>query len=432
MHIVVEIDSGASFEMEISNDMVVEDFQALVATYCEIDPVDQVINSTGVNFTRNVPLSECGVQDGARLFVSRRKEVELPKINWGSIQVPKRHGHAHRAIATHRTSRGTPDSKQLMHLLKADPYQLSILKQNNPDLGHAVEAGDEEKFDSILKLQREEKERADAERIRLYRLAEENPFDAELQRKIEEDIRLQNVTANMELAMEHSPESFGSVHMLYIDCEVNGYHVKAFVDSGAQTTIMNETCAMKCGIMRLVDTRFSGIAQGVGQAKIIGRVHAATIRIASTHLTCSFTVLEQQSVDMLLGLDMLKRHQCCIDLRANVLRIGTTGNETPFLSEADLPDHHRTHHRTSSPPQSPAPLLTSTDGRPAVSGQATLVAAGAPGAGGASGVQAMPEVDDAMAALMGLGFSRARVAEALHVCGGNVDAAAQYLFETNN
>lgn len=35
---------------------------------------------------------------------------------------------------------------------------------------------------------------------------------------------------------------------------------------------------------------------------------------------------------------MLKRHQCCIDLHANVLRIGTTGTETSFLSESDLPD----------------------------------------------------------------------------------------------
>lgn len=43
-------------------------------------------------------------------------------------------------------------------------------------------------------------------------------------------------------------------------------------------------------------------------------------------------------MDMLLGLDMLKRHQCLIDLKRNVLVIGTTGTETPFLSENELPD----------------------------------------------------------------------------------------------
>merc|ERR1712198_75105 len=34
---------------------------------------------------------------------------------------------------------------------------------------------------------------------------------------------------------------------------------------------------------------------------------------------------------------MLLKHQCTLDLKRNCLVIGTTGTETPFLSEADLP-----------------------------------------------------------------------------------------------
>lgn len=90
--------------------------------------------------------------------------------------------------------------------------------------------------------------------------------------------------------------------------------------------------------MRLVDSRWAGIAKGVGVQRIIGRIHMVQIQIENDFLTSSFSVLEQQPMDMLLGLDMLKRHQCSIDLKNNMLLIGTTGTTTQFLTESELPD----------------------------------------------------------------------------------------------
>jgi DNA damage-inducible protein 1 len=63
--------------------------------------------------------------------------------------------------------------------------------------------------------------------------------------------------------------------------------------------------------MRLVDTRWSGVAKGVGVQYIIGRVHVVQMAIENDYLTTSFTVLQDQPMDMLLGLDMLRRHQVC-------------------------------------------------------------------------------------------------------------------------
>lgn len=110
----------------------------------------------------------------------------------------------------------------------------------------------------------------------------------------------------------------------------------AFIDSGAQSTIMSEECAQRCGLERLIDRRFQGTARGVGQAKLLGKVHIAQIKCGDIFLPASFTIIEGQMMDLLIGLDLLRRHHCCIDLQHNCLRFGQTSATAHFLPESEI------------------------------------------------------------------------------------------------
>eukprot|EP00742_Colponemidia_sp_Colp-10_P016456 GILJ01018856.1.p1 GENE.GILJ01018856.1~~GILJ01018856.1.p1 ORF type:complete len:216 (-),score=49.50 GILJ01018856.1:146-793(-) len=165
-----------------------------------------------------------------------------------------------------------------------------------------------------------------------------DPMDPEYQKKLYEQIRQENVLQNMAQAMEHTPEAFARVIMLYVKASCNNREVTAFIDSGAQMTIMNEETAEKCGLMHLLDRRFGGTAKGVGTSKILGRIHMAMVKLGNIVLPMSISVLEGQDMSFLIGLDQLRRHQMCIDLSKGVLRIGDDA-EVPFLHEGELPDH---------------------------------------------------------------------------------------------
>lgn len=257
--------------------------------------------------------------------------------------------------------------------------------------------------------------------------------------------------------------------MLYIPVEVNGHPIKAFVDSGAQATIMSPSAATRCGIMRLIDTRYAGIAKGVGTARILGRVHSAEIKIGDAIMPCAFTVMEGKDVDLLLGLDMLKRYQACIDLKRNVLVLGgrAEGGEVPFLPESDLPKEviegevnepvvpgpggteigaksgavrpagtaaqaNASSSSSSRPGQANFPGQGQVLGSNPASGAQTPAQSAA--AGPAAGQQPQPSQptqqypDATIAQLVALGFSRDEAVRALDAADGNVDVAASFLF----
>jgi len=377
MQLTVTTGGEEIYTVDASDDLELENFKALLEFESGVPAREMTIYRDGKLLDGDKSsIGSLGIKDGDVLLLVRNAPPQVqqtrlqqqrpnsasitpntiagggnttvPTIDWGAIQVPQ--GGSRPSSARPQSSRGnmrenqrgSDDPATIRDLFMSNPQQLSLLKERNPRLAEALLSGSLEQFAKVLEEQRRENLERVSGRLRML---SGDPFDPEIQRQISEEIRMQNINSNMETAMEYQPESFGQVFMLYINCSVNGHPVKAFVDSGAQMTIMSAKCAERCGVTRLIDQRWAGTAVGVGTQKIIGRVHLCQIQIGSDFLPTSFSVLEDQQMDILVGLDMLKRHQCCIDLKRNLLLIGTTGTETPFLAEADLPACARLNHQ---------------------------------------------------------------------------------------
>jgi len=401
-------DFGQSFVVEIDPSMELENVMALLEAESNIPAEEQSISFEGRELGNpKATMRELGVGENAVLLLRRR-------VNVGGRPAEQ-------------------DSEMMRLQLLGDPELMRQLRETQPEIAAAAQS-DPARFAELLRQTNSRQVEADREIHKLNA----DPYDIEAQRRIEEAIRQQAVMENLEHALEYSPESFGRVTMLYIPVEVNSRPVKAFVDSGAQQTIMSPECAEACGIMRLVDKRFAGIARGVGTARILGRVHSAQLKLADVHLPCSFTIMEGRDVDLLLGLDMLKAHQACIDLEKNVLRIQS--REVRFLAEHELPDKARMMDAGVSEPQSasaptPAPVASSSGSQAPQSFPGTGHALGSPpavapgrGRGAPPSAGGARHSEEAIATLMGLGATRERAISTLEAAGGNLDVAASLLF----
>eukprot|EP00192_Tetraselmis_astigmatica_P011913 CAMPEP_0117683292 /NCGR_PEP_ID=MMETSP0804-20121206/20291_1 /TAXON_ID=1074897 /ORGANISM="Tetraselmis astigmatica, Strain CCMP880" /LENGTH=418 /DNA_ID=CAMNT_0005493813 /DNA_START=41 /DNA_END=1297 /DNA_ORIENTATION=+ len=415
MRLTVTTAEGEVYPVQVDEGEVVENVKAIMEVEIGLPVASQIILFNGAPLADGTTLSAAGVKEDDMLLVMPQQQQSQQAPTGAAGRGPNPG-----ALAPDGTA---ADPLAMMDHIYRDSNLMQQLSSAQPALATAIRNRDVQAFQNALRETNKAKREAEMKQQQELQRLMADPLNPENQTKIQEMINQKNVQEAYENAMEHNPELFGSVIMLYVDMEVNGVKIKAFVDSGAQSTIMSKKCAERLGIMRLCDMRFAGIAKGVGTSKIIGRVHTAPIKVGNSHLTASITILEQDDMEFLFGLDMLKRHQCCIDLAANELRFGSCNESLRFLSEHELPAAARqnggepTHQAGGSSQQEP----------PAAAG-APRPAAAAVGPPSQPAPPAAAADESKVTQLMGLGFSREQVAQALNACGGDIEAAAAILF----
>ncbi|KAJ1349932.1 hypothetical protein KIN20_005611 [Parelaphostrongylus tenuis] len=336
---------------DVPHDMKLSDLLALCSSElfgAEIPPSRMAVLKDGKPLTNpSLTLQALGIQTGDVLLVraptagpglsqaSNLSQPHLPTNSSAAVSNNSRLTELIKSIKVPRQPKTNPvreNARKFFESMKNPAQRAHMYFVARPLVDQYTK--DPKNFEAFLKVY----ERMIQEEMEKARLMAD-PESVEGQRLIQEQIQLENINYSYAQALEYTPEAYIPVYMLYIKMEINGHPVKAFVDSGAQVSIMSEACALRCQLSHLIDKRFTGMARGVGGTqKVVGKIHSCKVKVEDHYFPCNFDVMADREMDVLLGLNILKRHQCNINLRANVLEMGD-GTKTPFLHESEINTH---------------------------------------------------------------------------------------------
>ncbi|KAK1406924.1 hypothetical protein QVD17_38533 [Tagetes erecta] len=410
MKITVMTTDEQIITLEVDRNESVENLKALLEIESRVPFQQQQLLHNGKEMKNFETLSGLGVADGDLvMMVSNTSSMS------SSNEVLNPDGSAVNPAAFQQQIRNNSDL-------------MAQLFQNDPELAQLIIGNDLNKLQDVLRKRYSQRSELRWQQEEEMALLDADPFDVEAQKKIEAAIRQKGIDENWAAALEHNPEAFARVVMLYVDMEVNGVPIKAFVDSGAQSTIISKSCAERLGLLRLLDQRYKGIAHGVGQSEILGRIHVAPIKIGNNFYPCSFVVLDSPNMEFLFGLDMLRKHQCTIDLKDNVLRVGGGEVAVPFLPEKDIPRHFLDEEKQLQEASSSGTGSRGSSRAAADRSNMPTPSGGQSSGSAHAGLTHGPEFEAKIVKLVELGFSREAVIQALKFFDGNEEQAAAYLF----
>jgi len=93
------------------------------------------------------------------------------------------------------------------------PPPFPVTHQRQPELANAAQ-NDPARFAHLYREHSQRTAAAELERQRALELLTADPFDVDAQRRIEEQIRQEQIDENMQHAFDYRPEAFGRVTML--------------------------------------------------------------------------------------------------------------------------------------------------------------------------------------------------------------------------
>lgn len=189
--------------LEVGSSLTIADLKSYINAETSFDISRQLLYFNGRPVQEDSKtLEELNIKDGEMIALLISEE-EISNQS----QPPRRGGQNQSSGARDGGAGAMTSPAQIESMRQGclrNPAQLAQIRQQQPDLADAVH--DQQRFKDIFeRLIGAERDR-ERERQNQMRLLNEDPFNVEAQRKIEEIIRQDRVMENLQHAYEHNPE----------------------------------------------------------------------------------------------------------------------------------------------------------------------------------------------------------------------------------
>jgi predicted aspartyl protease len=108
---------------------------------------------------------------------------------------------------------------------------------------------------------------------------------------------------------------------LHLSVEVNIYLVKGLVDTGASMSVMAATVVRELGLMHLVSGSETYKTTSGAFTQAVGRIEEVPIKVGGVQCNMTFMVVDADSYDVLLGLDLLIKIGAIIDVEQGLIQV---------------------------------------------------------------------------------------------------------------
>lgn len=113
------------------------------------------------------------------------------------------------------------------------------------------------------------------------------------------------VEQNLQKALDEIPHTFIKSESIFLNGYINGNPISFLLDTGAETSILPMDVIQSSGLSNILDRKCSGTLLGVGEDKILGRIHYVEVVLECGVFPCSFTVCSNLNMPPILGIDMM-------------------------------------------------------------------------------------------------------------------------------